>query len=292
MRTSGSDRRGSDRAKERPTASAQAKSDLRDLSGSLLAKLGRTLETQIIPRFMLAFESDKRARTAAAELDLGERVEELVHIVLQHDAPVASEYVDTLRQQGFPLADIYLDLLAPAARRLGEMWEYDDVSFAEVAIGVCRMHQVLLDFSRCFDPIDCANSDERSALIVPTPGEEHTFGLFLVVEFLRRAGWHCWTGSPRTEEELLKLLESQRFDAIGLSVSTDRYLEQTGHIIAEIRRCSEDNGPAIVLGGRVPNENAELVSQLGADGSAEDGKAAVRVMNELCGVGSGATASG
>ena len=55
-----------------------------------------------------------------------------------------------------------------------------------------------LEFSRCFDPVDRNKGNGRTALIAPTPGEEHTFGLFMVIEFLRRAGWHCFTGAPPT----------------------------------------------------------------------------------------------
>jgi methanogenic corrinoid protein MtbC1 len=267
-------------------------SDLAKLSGSMLSRLSRTIETELIPRFMLAFESDKAARYTASEPRLDDRIDEFVDLVINHDSAVASEYVDALRQQGFPLADIYLDLLGPSARRLGEMWDTDDVSFTEVAVGVCRMHQVLLDFSRCFDPTDSAEAHGRSALIVPTPGEEHTFGLFLVVEFLRRAGWHCWTGTPKTVGDLIDLVQEQSFDAVGLSLSADRNIEQTAHTIADLRRCSKKTGLTIVLGGKLPNEQPELVSRLGADGTAKDGRDAVRVLNELCGVNGGASRRG
>lgn len=267
-------------------------SDVAKLSRSMLSRLSRTIETEIVPRFMLAFESDSQAHDAIQDLDLGSRVDEFVDIVVKHDAQVAARYVETLRQQGAHLADIYLELLGPSARRLGVLWEEDDASFADVAIGVCRMHQVLLEFSRCFDPVDNAYGSGRSALIVPTPGEEHTFGLFLVVEFLRRAGWHCWTGSPASLQELRTLVQSQHFDAVGLSLSADRHVEQTADTIKDIRMHSKNPDAAILLGGRVPNDKPELVSQLGADETATDGRAAVRVLNKLCGVGSGAPARG
>ena len=267
-------------------------SEVATLSRSMLSRLSRTIETEIVPRFMLAFESDSSARSAIQELDLGGRVDEFVDIVVSHDAHVAARYIDALRQQGAHLADVYLELLSPAARRLGEMWEDDDATFADVAIGVCRMHQVLLEFSRCFDPTDNAYGSGRCALIVPTPGEEHTFGLFLVVEFLRRAGWHCWTGSPATVPELRNLVQSQRCDAVGLSLSADRHLDSTAETIKDIRVYSKNPDAAILLGGRVPNDQPELVSQLGADDTAVDGRAAVRVLNELCGVNSGAPARG
>jgi len=155
----------------------QSDDEIAELSRSMLSRLSRAIETEIVPRFMLAFESQSKSRPVAAGLSLGARVEEFVQLVLEHDADVASKYVDALRHQGAPLSDVYLDLLAPSARRLGEMWETDDASFAEVAIGVCRMHQVLLEFSRCFDPehgqrtlrADCTGA-RRGAYLRPVHG--------------------------------------------------------------------------------------------------------------------------
>ena len=152
------------------------------------------------------------------------------------------------------------------------------------------MRQVLLEVSRCFDPADSAQKNGRCALIVPTPGEEHTFGLFMVVEFLRRAGWHCWTGSPATVRDLCKLVRAQHFDAIGISLSADRNVENTASTIERVRRSSKNSSAAVILGGRVLNDDPGLAAQLGADEMASDGKAAVRVLNELCGVDSGASA--
>jgi methanogenic corrinoid protein MtbC1 len=300
MTTHGSDRRDGDHAQEehadmpdsQSTARPSSDNEIARLSRSMLSRLNRTIETEIVPRFMLAFESDNSVRTEAADFRLSERTDEFVRLVLDHEADVAVQYVDALRTQGASLADIYLELLAPSARRLGAMWDTDDVTFTEVAIGVCRMHQVMLEFTRCFDPADGTEASGRTALIVPAPGEEHTFGLFLVVEFLRRAGWHCFTGSPSSVKELRTLVRSQHFDAVGLSLSAERHIEQTQETIAEIRRHSRNKKVAILLGGKIPNEKPELVSRLGADDTAVDGKAAVRVLNELCGVNNGASARG
>lgn len=300
MTTHGSDRREGGRAQKenadlsdaQNTANSSSDVEIARLSRSMLSRLNRAIETEIVPRFMLAFESDNGARTTAADFRLGERSDEFVQLVIEHDADVAIQYVEALRNQGARLADIYLELLAPSARQLGDMWQTDDVSFTEVAIGVCRMHQVLLEFSRCFDPADGSVASGRSALIVPTPGEEHTFGLFLVVEFLRRAGWHCFTGSPSSVNELRTLVRSQHFDAVGLSLSAERHIGQTEETISDIRRHSRNRKVAVLLGGQMPNEKPELVSQLGADETAVDGRAAVRVLNELCGVNSGASARG
>ena len=116
------------------------------LSHGMLMKLNRTIEGEIVPRLMMAFESGSELldqRAPPGEPAIAD-IEEFVRLLLTHDANVAARYVSELRAKGAPLPAIYLDLLAPAARRLGDMWEDDRCSFTDVTLGVCRMHQVLI----------------------------------------------------------------------------------------------------------------------------------------------------
>ena len=299
MASSGSDRRSGGRAQDSPngfetqdTVAGSQRVPLADLSHSMLSRLSRTIETELVPRFMLALEPSANIPSGQAEETLADQVEDFVGLVLGHDAAVASRHVDALRSQGFPLADIYLQLLSPAARRLGEMWEQDVVGFSDVAIGMCRMHQVLLDFSRCFDPVDAESAAGRNALVIPVPGEEHTFGLFMVVEFLRRAGWHCWTGSPTSVTEIRALVQENSFDAVLVSLSAERHLDTATETIHDIRKYSKNRKTVVLLGGRAANDNPKLVAQLGADETATDGRGAVQILRELYGVDGGAAHDG
>ncbi len=255
--------------------------ELGEFSVRMLNRLGKTIENELIPRLMLAFDSRQidldPTRVASS---LSQHVPEFVALLIEQDANVAARYVDALRSDGYPLAALYLDLLGPAARRLGDMWEEDTCSFADVTIGVCRMHQVLLEFTRCFDATASNGKEVHTALVAPVPGEQHTFGLFMVMEFLRRDGWNCYSGTPATRKEFLALARSHQFELIGLSVSADRHVDEARRLIADLKRSS---GAKIVLGGRSTLDNPELAKDLGADGTASDGRDAVRVIDRLVG---------
>jgi methanogenic corrinoid protein MtbC1 len=252
--------------------------ELGEISMHMLTRLGRTIENELIPRLMLAFDSKPEGPSAQAATALADHVAPFVRLLIEQDAVVATHYVDTLRTEGIPIATLYLDLLAPAARRLGELWEQDDVSFADVTIGVCRMHQVLLEFTRCFDATGKVGGDSRIALIAPSPGEQHTFGLFMVMEFLRREGWTCVSGTPATRQEFLKLASTEDFELIGLSISADRHLEEARQLIRDLKRRSKAK---VLIGGRCILDRPELVNELGADAMATDGREAVRVIKAL-----------
>ncbi len=254
------------------------------LSFSMLTSLSRTIEGEIVPRLLMAFDTDNTALAQDLSEDSSDVVDidEFVLLLIRHDATVASRYIDELRSAGTPLQAIYLDVLAPAARRLGQMWENDECSFTDVTVGMCRMNQVLLDFSRCFGPHAMRSEGSRTALIVPVPGEQHTFGLIMVIDFLRRAGWNCWSGTPRTSQDLIDLIQEQYFDVVGLSVSGDDTLDAVSKEIDRIRRRSHNRETIVMVGGGIVAERPELAESLGADVIASDGPAAVKILDRLC----------
>ncbi|MEL7451240.1 MAG: cobalamin-dependent protein [Pseudomonadota bacterium] len=254
-----------------------------------MAKLCETIEGDIIPRLLMVFDTN----TGPVEMPPGLEtqpvltpstgsVEDFVDLLMKHDVRIAAQYITTLREDGCRLQDIYLDLLAPAARRFGELWEEDLCSFTQVTVGVSRMHQILHMFSPCFCAHDSPDpNSDLTALIVPMPGEQHTFGHIMVVEFFRRAGWNVWSGAPRTEEEIVDVVSQQNFSVMGLSISADRHLQKLGPLLANIRSRSANKALKILVGGRVFAESHRSPADFGADGSAVDGSEAVQLAAEL-----------
>jgi len=115
-----------------------------------MARLVSTIEGEIVPRLVLTRRltrvSNEQASESARAPDPVD-VAELVRLLLAHDVGVSSAYVETVRQRGASLEAICLGLLAPAARRLGELWEEDECNFMQVTVGLCRLHQLLRELS-------------------------------------------------------------------------------------------------------------------------------------------------
>ena len=248
--------------------------------------LTRSIEGEIIPRLMMLFDHQLSVAApvepAPSAPSLSAELDAFVALVLENDADVVCEYIEQLRDGGESLPAIYLNLLAPAARRLGELWESDECGFATATLGISRMHQVLLRFSSFF----CANctespDDAKSVLVVPVPGEQHTFGLMMLVEFFRREGWRVWSGSPRNDAELVGLLESDRFDIVGLSVATERNFNSVPDLLRCVRERSKNKNIKVIVGGRLFSEQPELAQKVGADATALNGVDAVRLAEQL-----------
>lgn len=247
------------------------------------AKLVRTIEAEIIPRLMLAH----RAPSGDAVPEIGDptsaEVAEFAEIVLEHDVEVASSYVEALRARGVSLEVLFLHLLAPTARLLGDLWKEDVLTFTDVTVGLSRLQQLLRELSDPFENEAEHSINGHRALLAPGPGEQHTFGMLMVEEFFRRAGWDV-AGGPRDPGEMVQLVRREWFDVVGLSVSCDVHFDGLSAAIQAVRRASRNRGIGVLVGGRLFNERPELVARVGADATAVDGRQAIRQLPRVLGL--------
>jgi len=236
----------------------------------------KTIKTQIIPRIVLALRTPllQKASEPVAE-PAAPQIEAFAALVLGRDDLATFDYVEDLLTRGATVESVFLDLLAPAARHLGTLWDTDATDFANVTLGVSRLQRAIWRLGESFVN-EVANQSPRgdSILLTIIPGEQHSFGLSMVAEFFRRAGWNLCTGPFATNQELTTLVHHQWFDIVGFSVSSDRRLDDLKKDIHIIRRDSRNRNVGIVLGGPLLIEHPELVASVGADMISNDAKAA------------------
>jgi methanogenic corrinoid protein MtbC1 len=250
------------------------------------ARIARTIEAEVIPRLVVAHRppagdesapNGVRSARAVAAAD----VREFTRIVLGADFPAAAGFVAKLRGEGVTPEAVCLDLLAPAARRLGSLWEEDSCDFTDVTLGLWRLQQMLRELRLPATGEQEARARGRRALLVPMPGEQHTFGLAMVIEFFSRAGWDVLGGPPGSVAELRQLVAVERFDLVGLSVSCADRMAAVAACIRTVRQASCNPDLAVMVGGRVFAENPELAPLVGADAMASDGQQAPRQAEQL-----------
>jgi MerR family transcriptional regulator, light-induced transcriptional regulator len=245
--------------------------------------LTRTIEAEIIPRLMVAHRSPTQnevLRNGEAS-PTADDVVDFVGLLLSCDVTVASAYIESMCQQGTSLECIFLDLMAPAARYLGELWQQDLCDFTDVTIALSRMQQLLRELAPAFETEAEPPSSTRSALLVAAPGDQHTFGVFIVQEFFRRAGWRVRGGYVGSIDELLNIVSGETFDLVGLSVSNVIETEHFAAVICCIREAALPRTTCIMVGGRFFLEHPEYVVRVGADATAQDGRRAVLRLSSL-----------
>ena len=234
----------------------------------------KTIESEIVPRLMLALRDEPSTVSACAESRLpptAEEVAEFARIATCHDLAGALGFVETICRQGLSLESVLIDLIGPTARLLGQQWEDDHRSFSEVSAGLGTLQQVVHVLGPSFAP-----SLPHRGLVVLTapPGEQHTLGLHLAGEFLRRAGWGVQINPNMTQDEVIQLVASERVVMLGITVSNDELLESLAALIAAARKASCNQNLAVMLGG--PLDLREFAIQNGASLYAADARDAVR----------------
>ena len=247
--------------------------------------LARTVEFDVIPHLLLM--RTPAAATAVAAITEA-NVADLAVLTLGIHEQATGAFVSALRAQGVAAEALYLELLAPVARRLGEWWEQDICDFTQVTTGLWRLQSAMRDLSPAFLSSACFTSAPRQGqapkpriLLVPLPGEQHTFGLSMVYDFFVRAGWNAWSGPVSSSADLAAIVRSQWVDVLGFSLACDERLDAAQAEIAAVRRASRNPGLAVIVGGPPFVVSPGLAACIGADGTAGDGLQAVAAANAL-----------
>ncbi len=238
-----------------------------------LALLSRAIEDEIIPRLMLAHPGavDCLPLTppASAQVSL-EDVRSFAQLVLAPDENVAHACIETMRTSGISVETIYTDLLAPVARYLGELWEDDLCDFTQVTVGLGRLQQVLRELSPAFSQ-SSANSSGNRVLLLPGPGEQHTFGLVMVAEFFRRAGWDVAGGPWEAGADPIVMVQREWFDVVGFSLGNVDQLDDLAACIKSVRSATLNKTICVIVGGPLFLANPEYVAYVNADAASTDG---------------------
>ncbi len=242
-----------------------------------LSLLSQTIEQEIVPRLVLARSATPaqpvQPPPGTVAVNPGE-ADHLARLAIGRDPGAAGAFVESVLARGTALETLYLDLLAPTARRLGEMWGEDECDFAQVTLGLWCLQQILRETGNDLpDPLVRRETDRR-ILLVPLPGEQHTFGLAMVATFFRRAGWTVWSEPLTSTNDLVGIVGSEWFSVVGLSLSCASRLEALATNIRRVRRASRNPAVGILVGGPVFQERPEAVVMVGADATACDGRQA------------------
>lgn len=208
-------------------------------------------------------------------------VEEFTQLSISGEAHTLLDFVDHCLETGSSVETVYVELLAPAARRLGEYWEEDSEDFVGVTMGLWRIQEILRELTLRIPPKSRPGHGKRSALFSPMPGEQHSFGTLMVAECFQRAGWDIDILIEPTQSELTAKFAKRHYDLIGLTVSNDCSKGALGSTVKTIKAVSSNPHIKVMMGGRVINDHPELVDECGADATAIDAVAAVTLGDEL-----------
>jgi hypothetical protein len=230
------------------------------------AALSELIATVIVPT-LCAVRAAPRAESPALSTTLAS-------LLIAVDAASAFALVKAALYRYPSLASLATDLLEPAARGLGDLWQSDDCSEVEVTLGLLRLQSMAREFGLGAPRLSALHPPV--VLVAPQPGEAHMLGAALDAEMLWQAGWSPRVDFPASSGALDTLVASTWIDALDLSLSTsfqrDQRLAQLGETIASARLASLNPDVVVVVSGRMfsdlakASDSAATGRRIGADG--------------------------
>lgn len=185
--------------------------------------------------------------------------------------------VEAAMSSGLDPGDVYLRMIAPAMREIGDGWAAGTITIAEE-------HRASATAARLvgrLGPRFVRRGRPRGRLVIGTPpGERHALAVSMAADHLRGAGWEVVElGADLPVADFVRgVQEAGTVTAVLVSVTTEVGLRAAQDLIRSLRFA--EFGP-IVLGGGAVTPEAAL--RLGADAWAASGPDGIAAIDELVG---------
>ncbi len=261
-------------------AFTRANVEITTLKANLPKEAVRALAQEVVSR--LANRATE-VRGPGAEPD-ARAIDRLCTALVSEDVEAAARFVSQLRSDGASMETVLLSYLAASARRLGEWWDDDRVSFTDVTIGASRIYAIMRGLRHVLAPVQGGvhASAQNHAVFASVPDEIHTLGVTMAADLFRKHGWRIDLKVGLTHDDLVEALRHSECPVIGLSASGPRSLVALARLIVAVR--INNPGSLILVSGQIVNDERDRVGFLGADGIAWDVPSALSEMQRLAGL--------
>jgi methanogenic corrinoid protein MtbC1 len=239
------------------------------------------LESEVIPRLLVSHSGLPQALPPGSGSVDDIEVAAFAPLAVTLEAHELLAEVEAFARRGLSVERIFIEVLAPAARWLGDEWAEDRIDFLDVTMGLWRLQEVLREIAARYPASGMEGGTSRSALFAPFPGDQHSFGASMIDECFARAGWSTELLLTPSRATLLARVSAQHFDLIGLTVSNDSHIAPLPSLVTAVRNVSRNPNICLMLGGRVLTENPDLAIRVGADATAATATDALATADRL-----------
>lgn len=206
-------------------------------------------------------------------------IEQLCGALLSKTDDAADNFILSARRDGVALEAIYLGYVAGAARRLGEMWDNDDISFIDVTLACGKLYRIIRGLRHVIAPGILSDRDDWPAMFALVPGETHTIGIEIATDVFRREGWDVDMMVALDHDTLIEQSERRNYKAIVLVANSDGMLEALARLVLALR-ISQPLAHVIVA-GNILDHHTDINDVVGADAVMKDMKTAVGTLRKI-----------
>lgn len=227
------------------------------------------VQGEVLPRLMLLHRGavrPKKLKSGKTKANYEAAVEELAHLLCQPSGRPAAAFVEGLFEGGGDPVDVFLDVLSPAAKKLGRFWEHDLCTFTDVTVGLIRLQSILRHYEIASERnYRQPTTEAPSALLATLESDQHMFGLLMVSDLFRRDGWQVSCEPAAPTSTLIDAVTKTKIDVLGLSLATAVDVPDLKRDITKIRDASANQSLQIVIGGSLVLDKPDFAKSIGAD---------------------------
>ncbi|OSQ42468.1 cobalamin B12-binding domain-containing protein [Marivita geojedonensis] len=165
--------------------------------------------------------------------------------LLSADEQSCLRLVAQLQERGASHDLIADQLIAEAARELGARWDKDELSFAEVSLGISTLLMVNAAVRSVSEPATITKN--RRVMFATLPHQAHTLGIGLAAEVFRQRGWDISVHLRLPKPDIIDEVRRTEADLVGFTAGRKRSLDELIVVAAQIQ--SLPHSPRVMIGG-------------------------------------------
>jgi methanogenic corrinoid protein MtbC1 len=210
-----------------------------------------------------------------------DRADDFVALITRDGPQKTEQYIAELLNLGMGVDSIVLELIPRIARKLGDQWVSDNLSFTEVTIATGRLQKLIYSLDHLFQETRIHAPTAHSIFISASPGSHHTLGPLILSNYFTWAGWNVHNESTPTQEGIQARVANQKLTAIAISVADYDQLDQLPVLIQSIRNKSLNPAIIVLTGGSLYNSDAMSFGHIKADIKSNTPEEALHQLNRI-----------
>ncbi|WP_040483088.1 cobalamin B12-binding domain-containing protein [Yoonia vestfoldensis] len=259
------------------SAYQNAKRQLRLVETELPQNAVSSLAREVVRR--LAFRMPRHEN--AADLPTQSEIDLLCAALLSADDTAADQFILAARRDGVDVGAISRGYVAGAARKLGQMWDDDRISFIDVTLACGKLYGIIRGLRHVLAPQIIQGRETRPALFALVPGETHTLGIEIATDHFRRDGWDVDMLMGLDHDAMVSEADLRHYEAIVLVANSDRMLEPLTRLSLALR-ITQPLAHIIVAGG-ILDHHPDILHLVGAEAVMADLDTAIATLRDVLG---------
>jgi MerR family transcriptional regulator, light-induced transcriptional regulator len=216
-----------------------------------LSQMLSSTEWSVVSEFLAGIDAVEERAVEPDDSTVPERLrgarEAYVGALLAGQRSAALTVAEQCLQEGFSIADIYVEVVAAALHRVGYLWETNRISVAHEHIATAITQMVIASL---YPRITRSDSPRGRAVVTGVAGEMHQVGANLLADALEAKGWIItFLGSDVPTRALLDTVEGVNPDLLCVSTTLAIHLPFAAEVIHKVRERFGPERPEILVGG-------------------------------------------